>query len=79
MCGGTIYDASHVITAAHCCEGNYPYKILVVVGEHELYDGDDVSVAYNVSRILINPYYNSLTFKHDICLLTLRTPMEFTQ
>ncbi len=35
-CGGSVYDETTVITAAHCCIYNEPFEMSVVAGDHQL-------------------------------------------
>jgi trypsin len=34
FCGGSLIDSTHVLTAAHCVEGDNPSRLQVRVGEH---------------------------------------------
>ena len=42
MCGGSILNSNHVMTAAHCCEGFSASSIYVIAGDHnnQVSDGE---------------------------------------
>jgi len=64
MCGGTIIDSTHILTAAHCTKGTRKRKIKVFTGEHDLYDsrGD---TTHKVKKIVEHPKYNAAKNKND--------------
>jgi hypothetical protein len=82
-CGGSIRDASHIVTAAHCVvdkSGDYP----AIVGP------GDVSVGYgsanlnslsfvDVSTVTVDPRYkrDRGTEAYDAAVLTLASPIAF--
>jgi len=85
ICGATIVDSTHVLSAAHCIQGRQNSWIKVVAGAHNIYaNPPEASIqrrnvlqmwthegyVYNVWRkILIN----------DVCLLKLDAPLEFNE
>ena len=80
FCGGTVRDASHVITAAHCLEGettDAPGEFLVVAG---LFERSDPSVAQvvEVAAITTHPAYRGADTGNDFGILTLAEPLQLT-
>ncbi|MGT2503615.1 serine protease [Bradyrhizobium guangxiense] len=75
FCGGSIYNASWIITAAHCVIDNEPEDIHVVAGTNKL---SLSSERLNIKRIIIHRAY-SRPKKHDndVALLELWTPLAF--
>ena len=85
ICGGSIYNAVTIITAAHCCklfdEGIVQLnETIIMAGRIDIDDvvnGQEISI----TSYLIHPYYGAdptvdqLT--HDICLLTLENDLDF--
>src|ERR1039458_4326678 len=86
-CGGSILDATHILTAAHCVdhEGNtttYPAGDVAVLA-----GASDVSASTPppgsqlmlVSRIRVDPYYSPLpNIKDDVAVLELSSPLELS-
>ena len=80
MCGGSIYNKSTIITAAHCCK---PYEdediswsdAAIVGGQIDI---DDLSgQTKKIKSYLIHPDYNPTHMVNDICLLTLESDLIF--
>ena len=83
-CGGSIRDATHVITAAHCVVEDEAYFPFIV-------DPADVTVGYGdtdqtqldirgVSRVSVHPRYlrdDFGSFEFDVAVLTLDAPITF--
>lgn len=82
FCGGTVRDATHVITAAHCVlddagQARRPSEIDVFAGATRLTDTTAVRVP--VSGISFMPDYDDQgTGAKDAALLTLATPLDLT-
>lgn len=76
FCGGSIYNARWIITAAHCVPGLKPGDLHVVAGTNHLKPGVHRA---NVQRILSNKRYAAATHDQDIALLELRDPLPLGQ
>ncbi|NMG00885.1 serine protease [Aromatoleum toluolicum] len=73
FCGGTVYSATWIVTAAHCVEGNDPRDIVVIAGTHVL---GKSGTRHNVERIISRSDFNKpLRWDNDIALLQLRDPL----
>lgn len=77
FCGGSVADATHVITAAHCLEGETADAIDVVVGRTRL--ADDIGERLPVTSFAVHPGYDSQTMNHDIAVLRLAQPIGAPQ
>ena len=79
-CGGTILDASHILTAAHCVNSENPLnpeEIIVTSAMHNRLD--DSVTARSVDRIYVHPLWNmsATRYLHDIAILHLSAPFDF--
>jgi len=80
FCGGSIYNKSTIITAAHCCvsltQGHVHLKdqriIAGKIDRHAPVNGQELSIR----SYIIHPYYNG-GHHNDICLLTLENDLKF--
>ncbi|MEA2605100.1 MAG: transrane protease serine [Acidobacteriota bacterium] len=72
FCGGSVYSASWIITAAHCVRDNQPEDVSIVAGTNVLRPG---SVRHNVRRIIVHKAYVPATSDNDIALLELFEPL----
>ncbi|KAJ8374988.1 hypothetical protein SKAU_G00055680 [Synaphobranchus kaupii] len=76
ICGGTIVDAFHVMTAAHCILSYDASHYRVVSGEHNLYEYDGSEQFSSVGNIIIHPgWTGDLGNGNDIALLKLVAPI----
>ena len=75
FCGGTLIDAQHVLTAAHCT-GSGASGMQVIVGEHKVTSSSD-GTRHSVCRVVNHPNYNSpVNLNNDFSILHLSTPVD---
>jgi hypothetical protein len=73
FCGGSILDARHVITAAHCLKNPAAWSAdEVYAGTTQLYDPRQIA---RVSVRRSHPAFDASTFANDVAVLTLATPL----
>jgi hypothetical protein len=83
FCGGSIRDAWHIITAAHCVwdttssssgQPVSPSQVDVLAGVEDLRN-EGLGQRPDVAAISVDPHYDSGELLHDAALLTLATPL----
>jgi secreted trypsin-like serine protease len=78
FCGGTLLDASNVLTAAHCVVGSRANSMQVLVGTQSLVSGGR---RVNVTRVTWHPDFLRGTgaaggfLQNDVAVLRLQTPV----
>jgi secreted trypsin-like serine protease len=75
FCGGSIYKANWIVTAAHCVTDTQPENIAITAGTNKL---DPGTPRYNVQRIIVHKGYSVDTSDNDIALLELRDPLPIS-
>lgn len=76
FCGGAIYNAHTVITAAHCVVGRSPSSIQIRY--NSLTHGSGGTLV-SVSEIRVHPSYSSSTLDNDIAVLRLASALTLGQ
>ena len=86
-CGGSIYNKSTIVTAAHCCAHfDRPDPPLPLDATKIIAGQTEVSGSYGqvmeIDSLLIHPNWNGLvdgSHINDVCLLTLKTDLEYNE
>lgn len=79
-CGASLIAENYVVTAAHCVRKLKKSKIRVILGDHDQSTTTDVPAKMRaVSAIIRHRNFDTDTYNHDIALLKLRKPVEFTK
>ncbi|XP_032671243.1 chymotrypsin-1-like [Odontomachus brunneus] len=79
ICGGSIIDSTHVLTAAHCVANMNQNSLKVVTGSISSRPGYGQS--HEIQCIQIHPGYTGLQrdgWKDDICVITLKKPITMS-
>ncbi|CAF0761875.1 unnamed protein product [Rotaria sordida] len=80
VCGGTLIDSRHVLTAAHCIGTTNPTAITITAGLHnKKNDESDTRQVRAVERIFMHPNYNDKTIENDLTILRLAQPVQFNK
>jgi Trypsin len=77
FCGGSLIDASHVLTAAHCVAGRAtsgPTNLRVLAGVTLLNSKEGQT--HQIESITIHPQYDGKTQRYDAAVLRLETPLD---
>uniref|UniRef100_A0A8C6TTG7 Transmembrane serine protease 13b n=1 Tax=Neogobius melanostomus TaxID=47308 RepID=A0A8C6TTG7_9GOBI len=79
VCGGVLISKNFVLSAAHCM----PSDDESVASNWEVYVGavslNSLPAPHKVKRIILNENYDSVSNDHDIAIIKLETPMEFSE
>ncbi|XP_041824687.1 chymotrypsin-like elastase family member 2A [Melanotaenia boesemani] len=76
ICGGSIVDSFHIMTAAHCILSMDANQYRVVVGEYNLFEYDGSEQFIRVETIIVHPdWTGDLAKGNDIALMKLANPV----
>lgn len=75
LCGGAIYTATKVLTAAHCFEDTPSAFITARAGNNSL-TGSGLQL--QVSRLIRHPTYDKFSILNDIAMIELIDSFEWT-
>ncbi|KAK6185188.1 hypothetical protein SNE40_007476 [Patella caerulea] len=81
LCGGTIIDETHIMTAGHCIGSNTAANIKVNAGEYNFNIQEANDEMFDVSAINLHPDYTELpggAVENDIAILTLSRPLTYS-
>jgi secreted trypsin-like serine protease len=79
LCGGSVLDATHVVTAAHCVSDRATHQV-IAPGAVQVYAGLTDQTARSaaqhpsVTAVTVDPDYDPTTFRNDAAVLTLAAP-----
>jgi secreted trypsin-like serine protease len=85
QCSGSIIDATHVLTAAHCTyddESNSPFALssyVVSAGISEVRSGSSELQQRSVIAVRVEPSYVQGVIGDDLATLTLNQPLNLTR
>ncbi|KAL9693689.1 hypothetical protein quinque_012974 [Culex quinquefasciatus] len=79
-CGASLLTRDYVLTAAHCVRRLKRNKIRVVLGDHDQFIATETTAIQRaVTAIIRHRSFDQNSYNHDIALLKLRKPVDFTK
>uniref|UniRef100_A0A2A4JWX3 Phenoloxidase-activating factor 2 n=1 Tax=Heliothis virescens TaxID=7102 RepID=A0A2A4JWX3_HELVI len=81
VCGGTLIDGLHIMTAAHCVKSYKGFELRVRLGEWDV--NRDVEfypyIERDIVSVHVHPLYYAGTLDNDLAILKMDHPVEWTK
>ncbi|XP_076465857.1 trypsin-1-like [Babylonia areolata] len=76
ICGGSVIDEWHILSAAHCFKYT-SNAYAITAGEHSKWANEHTEQYRTVERVFKHPAYDDYV-KHDVAVLRLSSPLDLT-
>ena len=83
ICGGSLVDGSHILTAAHCIDEfrNRPDQIRIRLGEWDVNNDSEFypHIEFDVSDIFIHDKFYPGNLFNDIAMIRMKGYVDYVQ
>jgi len=78
-CGAALLSTNWAVTAAHCVYRQDFKKILMIMGEHDIYNHREPFAieGRKIKQIKVHPKFDPLSFENDLALLQFVSPVKY--
>jgi len=79
VCGGSVIDNHHILTAAHCITKYRPEELRIRLGEWDVNNDSEFypNIEFDVLSITVNPQFTPGNLYNDIALIKLDGSVDF--
>ncbi|RDD36395.1 Chymotrypsin-like protease CTRL-1 [Trichoplax sp. H2] len=77
ICGGSIINQQHILTAAHCVDSGKVSDFRVVAGEYDLSRNENTEQIIPVIKLIIRSDWNLTTLNNDIAVVKLASKLTY--
>ncbi|MBM0273900.1 serine protease, partial [Streptococcus suis] len=79
ICGASVLNEHHVLTAVHCLKGANANSLYVVLGEYDLSKTSGDEQVIIAGELVIHEHYDGTTFTNDVGIIRLVPSITFNE